>query len=405
MAKDTDPMFPRWWNTSENGMYVGISLPTLDGESAKIAAVTNALYSFLHTTGCHIRYMAEIETNEEQEINRVVCKGLEKGFTISILQEYYNSKGEYFVLCAISSDVKSSNAMVIDWYLDDTNSDGSLSVIVEVKAKINRFPFESSMQYEVSWALNSQKYKLNCNGKDFIHNKDIEINDDISDFILGGDIGLTQLRLLTTFPLLTDTISFTSSSIISDESFFSKTLIMGEGKSMPHNIQLSDYSDRGLTFNVHERFPNLKFKHYDDNNITSQITGLSEKYNREYLDSRGNASAIKCYGFCEDKSFEAAKNKSLLRAFSEGVMAVFNEIKSANNTITETIDELNDIKSVSSALTSHKAKIYPLYYLDPNERVDCKEKKYRKEWLDNKNRYQYLTSVVIPFGTINSINH
>lgn len=406
MAKDTDPLFPRWWNTHEDGIYVGISLPTLDGETAKIAAVTNALYSFLHSTGCHIVYTAEI-TKDQLSIKkdcRAVCMGFEKGFAISILHEYYNSKGEYFVLCAIKSDVKSSNKIMIDWAFNDNDTNRSLSVNIDLSAKINRFPLASSMQYEVSWLSSSQKYNLSCNGKVFMHDKDIELHDHISDFILSGDIGLTQLRLLTTFPLLPDTISAILNPLeryLGDDLDSSTTYIAGKGKSKPLNIQLSDYSVRGLTFGVHERFPDVKFKYYDDSNIISQTTGLSEKYNREYWDSRGNVSAVEGHGFCDDHElFEAKRNNSLLRALSEGVMAVSENTYYGNNM--EAITEFNVDSSWLKLKKTVKAKmkIYPLYYLDPNERIDCK-KKYRKEWESHKNRYQHVTSVVIPIESIN----
>lgn len=402
MANDTDPLFPRWWNNHEEGMYVGISLPTLDGESAKIAAVTNALYSFLHSTGCHIRYMAEIEINGEQEISRAIYKGIEKGFAISILQEYYNCKGEYFVLCAIKSDVKSSNAMAIDWVFNDTNSEGLLSVSLDVKAKINRFPFKSSVQYEVSWSPNTQKYNLSCNGKVFMHNKDIEINDQISDFILSGDVGLTQLRLLTTFPLLTDTISFKSVSMISDDSSFSTTSISGEGKSIPVNINLTDSDLKGSYFSVTESFPMIPFN--DSHNSDNYVTGLSKKYYRTYADSKGNATAAESDGYCHHRLLEASKNKALLQALSIGLSNMFSEIKYSFDSKTESISsKLTDLNNYSG-VTISKAVIYPLYYLDAKERVDCKDKKYRKYWNEAKYNYPNMASVIIPIEPFKDLN-
>lgn len=411
MANDTDPLLPRWWNIHEDGMYVGISLPTLDGESAKIAAVTNALYSFLHSKGCYISYMAEIEIKNEhvaseecisQEISRAVSKGFKKGFAISILQEYYNSKGEYFVLCAIKSDVKSSNAMMIDWYFQDANSEGSLSVNIDVKTKINRFPLEGSMQFEVSWSPNSQKYNLSCKGKVFMHNKTIENNDHISDFILSGDVGLTQLRLLTTFPLLTDTISFKSASMISDDSSFSTTSISGEGKSIPVNINLTDSDLKGSYFSVTESFPMIPFN--DSHNSNNYVTGLSKKYYRTYADSKGNATAAESDGYCHHRLFEVSKNKALLQALSIGLSSMFSEIKYSFDSKTESISSKPTDLNNYSGVTTSKAVIYPLYYLDANERVDCKDKKYRKYWNEAKYNYPNMASVIIPIEPIKDLN-
>lgn len=283
MAKDGEPLLPKWWNSHENGMYIGISLPTLDGETAKSSAITNAIYSYIHSSGCITQYVAEINISESEEKTQAISRGLKKGFSIKISQEYYNSQGEYFVLCAINDDNNSSNAMISDWNFNDNNSDGELSVNLAVQAKINHFPLNSSMQYCISWTDSSQQYSVNCNGKELLLNKKVEINDNISDFILSGDLGLAQLRLLTAIPLLTDTISFSAITSISNESYSSATMIRGSGNSRPINITFYDYNVKGLRFGVSERFPNVEYALNPDFNRLSYVSGLSEKYFRAYI--------------------------------------------------------------------------------------------------------------------------
>lgn len=400
MAKDGEPLQPKWWNTHEDGMYVGISLPTLDGETAKISAITNAVYSFAHSSGCFIQYAASIQMSESKENMQAISQGLNKGFTIKISQEYYNSKGEYFVLCAINSDDKSSNTMIFEWNFIDENTNGTLSVNLAVQAKINRFPLKSLVQYEVSWTDISQQFSLTCNDKELLHNKQIEVNDHISDFLLHEDLGLAQLRLLTTIPLLTDTISFTSVSSIWDDSYSSSTKILGDGKSIPVKINLTDFDLKGSSFSITEHFPTVPYKNNTDN-----IIGLSEKYYREYIDTIGNVTAIKSDGFCNNRLFEASKNKALIYALSNGVQNIFSELKSSfeveKGSFSSTTSDINNF----SGLTTSKAIIYPLYYLDPKERVSCKDKKYRKYWEEANHNFPYMASVVIPIESFKRLNN
>lgn len=394
MAKEGEPLLPKWWNMQEEGMYVGISVPTLDGEIAKLSAITNAIYSFAHSTGCMIRYMAE--TNQHDEESEYIAKysGLEKGFSIRISQEYYNPNGEYFVLCTISKDAKLSNAMMINWTFNDVNSTGSLSVEVAVQAKLNRFPFENIMKYEVSWSNNFSTCKLTCNDKKLIGSYNLGTKDNIADIALYGDIGLSQVRLLTAIPLLTDSISFTSMSTVSDVSSSFTTRINGVGHSVPQNIQLLNYKDQKLMFGIPERFADENS--IDDGNglITSQITGLSDKYNCNYFDTIGMVTAIKSQGYCNDTLFEAAKNKSFLSAVSNGVMQLFSEVRYSSNPENELINTYSAKDYINRMFS--QARIYPLYYLDPNQRVDCKGRKYRDKWLDYKMQYPKMVSVVIP---------
>lgn len=398
MAKEGESLLPKWWNVQEEGMYVGISVPTLDGEIAKLSAITNAIYSFAHSTGCMIRYMAETNQHDEESEYMAVYSGLEKGFSIRISQEYYNSNGEYFVLCAINKDAKLSNAMMINWTFNDVNSKGSLSVEVAVQAKLNRFPFENIMKYEVSWSNNFSTCKLTCNDKKLIDNHNLGTKDNIADIALDGDIGLSQVRLLTAIPLLTDSISFTSMSTVSDVSSSFTIRINGVGHSVPQNIQLLNYKDQKLMFGISERFAN-ELSINDGNGLkTSQTTGLSDKYNCDYVDTTGKATAIKSHGYCDDTLFEAAKNKSFLSAVSDGVNQLFSEVRCSSNLENESTDTWSGENNISRMYS--QAQIYPMYYLDPDQRVDCKEKKYRKTWLACKMQYPQKVSIVIPIKSL-----
>lgn len=109
------PALPEWWNMQGGGHYVGISYPSYDGETAKRAAILNAIDLFALDSGMNVIYEAGSYTSNEGVMNQQKYVAKKDGFSLRILQEYYNNKGEYFVLCAISDDGNSTNRYSKQW--------------------------------------------------------------------------------------------------------------------------------------------------------------------------------------------------------------------------------------------------------------------------------------------------
>lgn len=414
MSKTGEPLLPTWWNLFEDGMYVGISpISTFDGEVAKRTAVINAIYSFVLSSGCDIEYESEIDCTEEQifkteskseNIDKTIYKssykGLKKGFDIKILQEYYNSNGEFFVLCAISEGSNSSSQMSIDWVFTDEKSNGSINVNTEVDVKINRMRFKSDMRYTLSWTPDSEAVEIFSNGKKIVDKRtNIRDNDNIAELKLGGDLGLSQLRLLTAIPLMTNNVIISENTSLfytetegeEIESINRQIFISGFGHSISRNNRFYDYIDRILRFGVSERFPDIVYKNSPNNEKFSLSTGLSNKYDRKYIDENGQETAIVAGHQYEEGLFEVVKNLSFLQAMEETVAKLSEYLPISH---IQRMDYKVQLKRVILA------QISPLYYLDPEERIDNSNKTYRKNWVESQKKLKDTVSVIIPIESL-----
>ncbi len=381
---------PKWWNLHEPGMYVGVSLPDLNGERAKQAAIANAVYSFVRATGGEVKYKAEnsseIREPEAQDSFKATCLGSDRGFAIRLLKEYYNPKGEYFVLCEIDKEAEATGAMKFVWTFSDTNAKGSLALNLALLAELdNNVPVKSMMQYEVSWDGEEGKYNLSFNGDTLARDKEIKAGkDNIADFTIGGDLGLAQLRLLTAIPMLPDSIVYTSRMVSSPEITDFTSNVFGEGELIPTDIKWISYGPKGLTFSVTEQFPELEYRANPDAERIAQGNGLSEKYSREYVDAAGEPTVWEEIGNSASGLFEAAKNTALLNAIGMSCMR-----RPATGSLTE--EKSRWIVEPVSA-----THIYPLYYLDSAERREYKKKEGRKVREAARKAYPRMITVITP---------
>lgn len=395
MCKQGEPLLPKWWNIHEDGMYVGVSpASTFDGDIAKRTAITNAIFSFVHSKGCLCEYTAETETKGNSNINehRVKYYACKEGFSIKIVQEYYNPEGSYFVLCALDNDSTSSSSIMINWEFEDNNLTGTIQTKASVKAKINRYPFENKLDYVLSWTPDSKAILLSSNGKKLFNDETkLPNNDNIADFLLDGDLGISQLRLLTTIPLLPGSVSYSSTFWADDTNETFKLNLYGTGESGCHDIKFYNYSDGKLKFGVSEEFPKISWKNGSNNELFSQKTGLSFKYNRQYIDDKGRKTALVNDCVFEGELLEVVKNVSLLTLLN----SLSIELKHITgyregNRVVKTKQNIE----VSSDYTP-TVNIYPQYYLDPDERRPYSDKKYRKSWMESKSKLGNATNVIM----------
>lgn len=181
-------------------------------------------------------------------------------------------------------------------------------------------------------------------------------------------------------------------------------MIHGSGNSRPINITFYDYNVKGLRFRVSERFPNMEYAFNPDFNHLSHASGLSEKYFREYTNSKGEVTVVKSDGMCENRLFDVTKNKSLLTALSYGINTLFDEVKLTDGTANEHSKSSTFSIQEYNSFWIYKAIVFPIYYLDPNERIECKEKKYRKDYLEHIQQYPKMVSVAIPIDSYKKLD-
>lgn len=425
MAKEGEPELPKWWNSQENELYVGISAPTYDAKTAKQMAILNALFMYAQSKDEEIEYRGitdMFDAKDECYDKNYQSYSLKSGtFRIDICQEYYNPKGEYFVLCRIVPDADSLNSFEVRWSsLDDYNCQKQerkyeLTSYLKAKLQIESNNLETDYAYSIKSFGDSVKIDCTVGEKSLINENMLrsDMRDDLTQMKIFGSIGLCQTRLLSALACVPDSMAGNGRLVsdgwaILDEDGNEKeaeTKLFGtyefscSGRNQPRKIQLVDYSD-GLRFSIEERFP----RSYRPNNMivlsTNDLYGLSNNYqqyiesNQDYTDFNRNS------GTSEDDGTSFLleyKNSSLISAFKkvEHTSLIKECISYDESEMVQTDDELI---IPSTEITIPKVKIYPLWLLDPSERLACKKKKDLAEWQKYQNEWEKEVWILSPKG-------
>lgn len=402
MSSKENESRPIWWNTTETGLYVGVSCPTFDGESAKLSAICNAINLYAQSIGAKVQYFAEINCSNNSENYKQMYELVLQDFDFKILQEYYSPTGEYFVLCRCSQVKNENNKFAISWVFDDNIGSGDLVCESMFTGKINRSTVDCYIRYNCNWNQNKVKFNAFINGNQILEKEHdlLASHDNLTDMKLSGGIGFNQLRLISSLPCLPDSVSINSgveSERLSDhDNFHAVYQISGGGISVPREYKILDCNDGTCSFVITENFPAAKS--FETQIPTEELdkTGLSVKYFRDYGDM-----AVSSFGRT-DKSIALEHNKNVV--FLNGIctlqQTISQQSKDGNqNTIVQqyTINEnpntpITQMKSTSA----NKVAIYPLWYLDPTERRKYQNKKNKSNWEDSQLNLESQVCIVSP---------
>lgn len=391
MESKDSPLLPDWWNTTEKGLYVGISYPSFDGESAKCAAILNAVDMFAVAKGMDITYVVryahseDIENSTSKEIKHIQQSYDAKkiGFTFRILQEYYNSKGEYFVLCAIDDDKNSPNGYRKQRSYLDENGKGYISHWSVYEIVIKRQTIGGSSYYTCEWSNDSVRYSDKINGHTLL-----DLNYSLSDFNSGflnrqnHSLGFDQKQFLSSVPLLPDSLrvaSDFSSRIVANEEKHSYYMADINGSGISQSIGFRFYEDKngGIISMIMEKFPkDPKFDNLQEiNERELEHSGLDRKY-------YGNSDKfLRANGNCESPLWERSKNNALIEAILEAHQRCGKETKD------------NPIKECLSS----KIKIYPLWFMDATLR-SIPNKKKNKDWESTLKSIDNRVEILVPLN-------
>lgn len=389
MAAGGSESRPVWWNMDEPGLFVGISCPTFDGESAKLAAISNALNLYAQSTGASVWYCADISCrNDSTDYQQSYMLSL-KGFDLRILQEYYSPTGEYYVLCKISRVENGDNEYGNSWTFADNEDEGRVTSETRFKVKISRSSVDCHMDYECVWNREHISFHAFVNGNEILNRKfdATAAYDDLAGMKLRGGTGLNQLRLVSALPCLPDSVSIAEMEEVIDSGDFRATyVIRGSGISTPRDYKILNCDDDGCTaFDIPEKFPAAYLSEPLLPGDELDKRDLSVKYYRNYgCFAVGNTDkAI---------SLEHDKNVAFLNGFSP-LCHIIQEQMSA---------QLNRVELMNGASMSSRSAfelglpIYPLWYLDSTERRKYKNRKNRSYWEHS------LSEVAVQAGIVSS---
>ena len=352
---------PAWWNTGEAGLYVGISCPSYDGESAKLSAIANAVTLYAQSIGADVMYTASVECENDSIEYRQVYKLSMRDFDIRILQEYYSPEGEYYVLCKFSTAENSTNRFASVWTFYDNEDSGYLRYESEVLGKINISAIHCHYNYSCDWNQDNINFAAFINDNRIFEKKlDISaVHDNLTDMKLYGGAGFNQLRLISSLPCLPDSVSINSMQVYDNEGFRALYKITGSGISVPREYKIFECDDDVCTFSIPERFPAHKSLQPLIPAEDMDKTGLSNNYFRDYGPSAD--------GYAKSITLEHNKNVGFLN----GVLSISQQL-SSEDPVTPQITSVDQQVNLRA--------IYPLWYLDSAERTKYRNKKHKSDW-------------------------
>lgn len=276
---------PSWAATcGDKGLWLGISPQITNKEEARCFAITNAMLSYMFTTGnanvsssfkdSYVECSVAGSTSGNEDFGEQCIVEL-KNIAVDVVREYHSGNGEYFVACKI---------------VDDNKSTTSLQCIRNVTASIKsenfkrpgNYEFSSSYlltmgekKFQISFASNAceDELKFNLRGEDVIvYNTNVTAQI-YKPAVLGrasgsdrksykaqqrNSLGYTQFREFNFWPLFSSEFSGQSHSAYMSmgekEETSEKSLYKSAGRLLPVNLCLNSVNGTEVVYSA----PNVK---------------------------------------------------------------------------------------------------------------------------------------------------
>lgn len=258
MSGSAEPLLPAWWNTAmESDLYVGIAPPTLDGKRAKTMALSNAIGMYANAsrqpasfTG---RYNNQSGESESESIQ--MESNLRLTMDVEVLQEYYNHRGEYFVLCRIRDSKKEdASVAMIEWLTTFETIRGSGNGMMDVNMAMKLMLDGSELQGGAAYSVDGGMNSITCNGIGFTLPSDFEYSagnekPETGLFVtVANSLGAAQTRLLYALPFVPDSLRVMNIEMRQGENVSVESACMGYSAMLPHRLVMKDITPDGLAF-------------------------------------------------------------------------------------------------------------------------------------------------------------
>lgn len=296
MCAATEPLMPEWWNTAtESDLYVGIAPPTLDGKRAKTMAISNAIGMYANASRVPVSFTGNYKSiSGASDLEAIMMESnVNLKMDIEVLQEYYNHRGEYFVLCRIT-DSKKENASVaiIKWLatFDKTERSerGGIYMSVALRLMIDGSELQGSTSCSVATDFMEDNF-ISCNGvrftlpADFVYTS-VKDKSETGLFVnTSNSIGAAQTRLLYSLPFVPDNLEISGSILQNGEKISIETACMGYSAMLPHKPVMKDIYQDGLAFSFPMDMAGLKPLTFPDESYKKKWEKGVEKLKKEYL--------------------------------------------------------------------------------------------------------------------------
>lgn len=320
-SSEKESIIPTWIINRSQSEWFGVSAPCHSPERARNHAICNALCNYLISSGLGtLTHLADYkkETNidnfhiahgrESVQINEIVSL---RGIALEITREYYNYRGEYFVLCSIVEDKSlNENGIIIERKIsfistnksngDDERWDVSFSAAFNV----------DSESATINFLCNNDSATLLVDGRSFIGNQMVDYAK--TNLNKGGtkggmaigrlanafSFGISQTSCYAFAPLVPTTCKFSEGDKSRSNSnsgnngdkldFISNTGCFYQGEFLPFPIQFENIESHivhiSVIENMCENIEGMNNNGFQSDQFRkamkkeTQAMGLSEKY-------------------------------------------------------------------------------------------------------------------------------
>lgn len=251
MMSDTDPLQPGWINEAlEKGYWMGVSLPTINRVEARKSALMNALLHYVFYEGagqlnltCHTDQESKesvqsyyIKTSFEE-----IAKVILSGFVVEVVNEYYNAKGEYFVLCKIGRHAESENALIFSRLSEDKGDRGKITFQSAMKVD----GAEYAVNYSYTYDAHGGYYHIDSN-QEVYGDDSLMIYPQMGQQTTPPSKGLFLLSQFAVLPIVAKSYQVRAVSMMSESNgetmFQASASYLARGEMLPLRIQF-DFSE------------------------------------------------------------------------------------------------------------------------------------------------------------------
>lgn len=300
MAKAGNPQLPDWLNSSQPNHWIGVSPRTTDRKKARSAAIINAVLGYLRTNKegkCKVNHLNEINTFNPNSISAYTNSMVTyNGFSCEVVDEYYNSRGEYFVRCGFGDNKQSMNQLEVFQTNDYTETDSQEKVHCKAGVLLllnNQDYYSCDIDYDSSRDSGSS-YQIKINNEplipatNMVYDKCLwkEQGDGSSLHIQldknGPSLGVATLAIYSFLPFVPKSIKCTGKVTGNYDETFGQFMFTADTLCYPVPIHFLSLNGRDLSMQI----GNVNFQEKELVTFVDNVNSIIEENHDEKIGKR-----------------------------------------------------------------------------------------------------------------------
>lgn len=383
-----DSVYPDWIENHKEGLWLGVSVPCDNVKTARKYAVTQASLLYLLNRGqSKIQFLHDSSLEKDVSSSRHASCVIHSCFSVDIREEFYNNRGEYFVLCSFSQTNDSTNTILVERsYELTTGKESSVSLKYRVASNINRE--EMFLDYTID-KKQTESHSLNLDGKQYtlvrhsypntmLFKNNYKKHYYISDISATGSIGMAMLNVIAQSPNLPQELSIKSMSEYVDGVLSSVSKLYSSSQTIPFKIKFCSVRQNKLGIVVSDPYEYLRNKSTRKENL------LDDYFIRQESKKTGLPINLLDILSCDDYIHEECGSSMSLPVLvdkTESVLDAISRLVGKTESVLDAISQLSPVTIINSTVSNNESytrfkttglisEYYPFFLLDGNNVVE-----------------------------------